>query len=1005
MYDVRPVDETGDLDWQKISAVGELKVVKPKETKKDGKVFKNDKRSSANAYCLGVGVRSDELPVFHEQRFNLPEPVAIKKKQAVSRDDKAFSLVESVLQECSKAKRQKKEKAVQAAQLQKESNGTQETKSAQPQPGPKIRKRRTRAEKINLFEQNLKKDQERKRLRLEREKLLRLQREEFEKDLQMKLKTKRKQTEAEKLYLFEQKLKQQQEQERLRLEKEKTLRLRREELERTIQAEKLQRKAEKERQLQAIFLREKEELERIAEKNRLERQERENAILLERKKREEQKIRWLEAEARSEARRLREIEKTDIRNSSQRKNANHREGRFDSKAIFSEVFGGLRFDQKRFMPAFVAAALVLSLGLGGVSFASKGFGMQGKVLGVSQDGYANLAGAIENMKAQNFVGSAEQFSQAHDNFSQASDDLEDLGGGLLDAARFLPFTSKISSGRNAVEAGKHFSAAGQSLNRVIQMLAQLKQNGGQNLQEDVSLLDMLKVAEKNVAEAKTELDEAQKNVDLISIDDLPADKRQKFLLLKEKLPKLRSLMQTFLDSSHIFVELLGGNGPRKYLFLFQNNSEMRATGGFIGSYGLLDIANGHIKKFFIDGIFNPDGQLKDKIVPPRPIQKISAAWSLHDSNWFADFPTSAQKAIAFYEKTGGPTADGVISLTPTLMQKLLKITGPIEMPEYGVILDADNFIALTQYKVEVDYDKQENRPKKILSDLAPLLLEKLLNGKGLEIISGAQQALIDGLKEKHVLFYSQNKEIEDIISMQGWSGKLLPADKDYLGVINTNINGFKTDAVVEENIFHNAEIQADGSIIDTVKITRRHTGGNSQYDWLNKVNADYMRVYVPKGSKLLEVSGQTKEVDQPPLDYDALGFKRDSDVRKEEENMTIDPASGTRIYAENDKTVFANWVYVSPQESVTVTYKYVLPFRLFQLNIGSSQKIDSYSLVAQKQSGSIGSSFSSEVAYPKDYEIKWVFPQGMKNENGKLKNESNLTTDYFEGAVFENKSP
>ena len=259
----------------------------------------------------------------------------------------------------------------------------------------------------------------------------------------------------------------------------------------------------------------------------------------------------------------------------------------------------------------------------------------------------------------------------------------------------VPFASKISSGKNAFEAGKHFSAAGQSLNEVIKIAAELK--GGDILAADsVSLLDVLESGEKNITQAKLELDSAQKNIDKIAIDDLPLDKQAKFLLLKQQLPDIRSALDLFLNNSHILVELLGGNGPRKYLFLFQNNSEMRATGGFIGSYGLLDIANGRIKKFFIDGIFNPDGQLKDKIVPPLPIQKISANWSMHDSNWFPDFPVSARKAISFYEKTGGPTADGVITLTPVVMQRLLEITGPIEMPEYEITLDSNNFLELTQ---------------------------------------------------------------------------------------------------------------------------------------------------------------------------------------------------------------------------------------------------------------------------------------------------------------------
>ncbi len=661
----------------------------------------------------------------------------------------------------------------------------------------------------------------------------------------------------------------------------------------------------------------------------------------------------------------------------------------------------LKFTWQKFAPAFAVFALVLTLGLGTVAFISKGVGMKGRVLGVSQDGYANLASAVEEMKAQDFEGSAEQFSKAFENFSQASDDLSEMGGGLLDATRFIPFASKVSSGRNAVEAGKHFSAAGQAMNEIIKTFAQLKKDGGQGLQGDFSFLAIFKTSEENIILAKKELDEAQKNIDLILIDDLPADKQAKFLLLKEKLPELRTMMELFLGNSHIFIDLLGGNGPRKYLFLFQNNSEMRATGGFIGSYGLLDISNGHVKKFFIDGIFNPDGQLRDKIVPPVPIQKISAAWSMHDSNWFPDFPTSAQKAISFYEKTGGPTADGVISLTPTLMQKLLRITGSIEMPEYDVTLDADNFIELTQYKVEVDYDKQENKPKKILSDLAPLLLEKLLSSSDLAKLSATAQAFMEGLNEKHILLYSQEKELEELISAQGWAGKILPTEKDYVSVINTNINGFKTDAVVEEKIEHQAEIQADGSVIDTLKITRKHNGGNSQYEWLNKVNSDYLRVYVPLGSKLLEASGQTREINTPALDYNSLGFKRDEDVQKEESSITVDPNSGTRVYQEKDKTVFANWVYVSPQESVTLTYKYLLPLRLFQINTNNSQKIDSYSLLAQKQSGSIGSLFSSRVTYPESYHLKWTFPEKVATKENRLQNELMLTKDYFEGAVFE----
>jgi hypothetical protein len=757
---------------------------------------------------------------------------------------------------------------------------------------------------------------------------------------------------------------------------------------------------------------EREELQRIEEENRLQQERQQKYLENEKIEKERQKAefiaRQLEAEAEAEARHALMLEKIAETSKNKRSKKRWFGGRnifvdFSWHEIFSPPTFVFQLDAGNSLKVFTITALVVLLGVGTVTYASRGFGLKARVLGSSADGLANLSSAVSDIAHQNFEGSTQQFNDAYANFSQGSSELESMGGLLIDATRFVPFATKISSGKNAVEAGKHFAVAGKSLNEVAKVAANLKNPIDDGSQSSTSLLDVFQSAQKNITSAKTELDAAQKNIDAIAIDDLPIDKRDKFLLLKQKLPDLRAALDFFLNNSQVFADLLGGNGPRKYLFLFQNNSEMRATGGFIGTYGLLDIANGHVKKFFIDGIFNPDGQLKDRIVPPAPIQKISANWSMHDSNWFADFPLSAKKAIQFYEKTGGPTADGVITITPTVMQKLLAITGPIEMPEYGVTLDKDNFIELTQNEVEVDYDKQDNKPKKILSDLAPLVLEKLLSSKDLDIISKTAEALLDGLREKHILLYSENSQLEKLISDQGWSGEVIQTPKDYLSVINTNVNGFKTDAVVDEHIDHQAQIQEDGSIIDTVTITRKHNGGNSAYEWFNKVNADYMRVYVPSGSKLLEVNGQTREVDKPPLDYDALGFKRDDDVVNLEKSMTVDQSSGTQIFQESNKTVFANWVYVSPQESVTVTYKYLLPFALFQVAVENQQQVDSYSLALQKQSGSVGSSFVSHISFPAKYDVKWNFPAEIKKDNNGLGIDSVLKTDLYEGVVFEKK--
>src|SRR5690606_24264615 len=151
--------------------------------------------------------------------------------------------------------------------------------------------------------------------------------------------------------------------------------------------------------------------------------------------------------------------------------------------------------------------------------------------------------------------------------------------------------------------------------------------------------------------------------------------------------------------------------PKTYLLIFQNYDEARATGGFIGTYGVLKVSNGKIDKLKIESIYNLDGQLFEDIAAPGPFQPAIPKWGIRDANWFADFPTSADKLLYFYEKVG-ETADGVIATTPQIFSELLKLTGSIEMGQYGVTLTAENFQEQVQFKTSVDYDKELNEPKK-----------------------------------------------------------------------------------------------------------------------------------------------------------------------------------------------------------------------------------------------------------------------------------------------------
>ncbi|NTV55366.1 MAG: DUF4012 domain-containing protein [Candidatus Moranbacteria bacterium] len=657
--------------------------------------------------------------------------------------------------------------------------------------------------------------------------------------------------------------------------------------------------------------------------------------------------------------------------------------RLEPVAVSRETFRGTMF-----------LSVFLLILFGGVWSVQRLFSFKAEVMKGSVAGVSYASQAVDDLTSADFNGSSKNFNAAYKTFSETSASLGTVGNELAKATRFIPGLSKVSSGQGLLEGAKHLSAAGVSLSRMLSLLPSSSSGNGGSPRNDVSFLDLVDQAEKESVTASKEIEAARSAFERVRPEDVPEKQRDMFLSMKEKLPVIATALEGFNGNSDLARELLGANGPRLYLFLFQNNAELRPTGGFIGSYGLLEVKSGHIGKFFVDGIFNPDGQLRENIVPPTPIQKISTAWSLHDSNWWPDFPTSAEKAMYFYEKTGGPTVDGVITLTPTVIRELLRLTGPIDMPEYGVTIDADNFSQVVQEEVEEKYDRDLNQPKKILSDMAPIMLDRLFSLRSAAGLATLADTLSRSLDGKQVLLYSRNAGVESLIDKAGWSGRMLVTPRDYLSVIHTNLNGFKTDAVIKESIDHSATVQADGSVLDTVRITRKHTGGNTPYDWFNRVNSDYLRVYVPEGSELISASGQTYEFPKAPVDYDALGFRRDEDVKRDEGTMKIDKG-GTRISIETGKTVFGNWVYVSPGESVTVEYTYKLPFRV------APQAADpaSYSVLFQKQSGTEGSALHSRLSVPDRYHADWR-SDGLEQSRNGYSFDATLSTDAYYGAVF-----
>jgi hypothetical protein len=377
---------------------------------------------------------------------------------------------------------------------------------------------------------------------------------------------------------------------------------------------------------------------------------------------------------------------------------------------------------------------------------------------------------------------------------------------------------------------------------------------------------------------------------------------------------------------------------------------------------------------------------------------VNKRWEFQDSNWFADFPTAAEKIAWFYQHGRDTTVDGVIAVNASVLERVLNVLGPLSSEKFGLELSSSDALTKIQKQVEVDYDRTENKPKEIIDELAQQVLGRT---QELNTVSAVRLAveLNEALTQKEILVYLRNGEGKSIgLSDFGWTGDVeqTKAGEDYLLVVNANVGGNKTDARMTQNIEHQTVVQGDGSMVDTVMITRENMGQDGE-EFYGGNNIDYLRVYVPQGSELIDAGGfnyPPEGMFKVPEDW----YQTDADLADVEKEEGIHTKTGTRITLEFNKTAFGNWVITPPGGKSVVYFTYKLPFTT---SIGEKSKnYSSYSLLAQKQSG-VESKFVTRIIYPQGWRPVWGAGNDMDLASNGAEYSGDLKGDKALGVVME----
>ncbi|MDB5082972.1 MAG: hypothetical protein JWP00_4896 [Chloroflexi bacterium] len=426
--------------------------------------------------------------------------------------------------------------------------------------------------------------------------------------------------------------------------------------------------------------------------------------------------------------------------------------------------------------------------------------------------------------------------------------------------------------------------------------------------------------------------------------------------LDQQLPALRDGLQLARELPPLLPAVLGTDKPVSYLTLIENSDELRATGGFISAVGLLTLDKGKLSLSDFSDSYGVDNQAVKPETPPAPLAHYMKAgqFLLRDANWWPDFPTSARKVAELYQLHQGRAVDNVLAVDSRAVAYLFEALGPLDLPSYNERLTAENFEERLRFYYlppgTVQNGEWWHQRKAFMGVVLTGLLGKLNGASARDFIKVAT-SLGQAVTEKHLQIYSTNPDLQKQLSQRNLAGAQLPppaADSgynlnDYLMLVDSNVGFNKVSPNVERKAAYQFSSGGPGaSLFASLTLTYTNKAGvregttagecvkiikyDSSYEsMMNGCYWNYLRVYVPAGSRLLNSNGFP--ADDPP-------------------------ATGQ----ENNLTFFASQLVVPPGETVTVTLNYILP--------GALPEKPAYRLDVQKQAGSRATPLTVKVTWP-----------------------------------------
>ena len=505
------------------------------------------------------------------------------------------------------------------------------------------------------------------------------------------------------------------------------------------------------------------------------------------------------------------------------------------------------FESKRFKTAFHRSALVLILLVSLLAFSyAKAVLAQNEIEKLNSNVKDELEAILNSVERGDLKGAIVSSEQLKWSVSEIKLKLQSLGQDSGYFSLIAPSDSKFANIERMYDA----------VNLTMEAMAEIQNISGNSLSLETEgnkdyLFDGSRVADTlnlNLEKAGSKLEKASKLLSSIKPEAI-GQKLEDIENARNSLEKMRSNLEELRNFSKTGLGwLFEKSSERKILIIFQNNAELRGgSGGSLGSFGVAKISDGKITDIdFGKNIYKLDHEfeVKENIKPPEDLSWVvsDSSWTLKDSGWAVDGLEAMKKIEWFYEKESGEEVDGVFIVDTTAVVNLMDITGSIELKVYDKVITKENFRSEIEQEVHKDYftsanNLVENEPKKIISEMMPIFLNKLMGSLGdRDKIFNLISILQRNMAEKEILIYMENDDFQRYLSRKNLSGEVDQNKSSYIYINNSNIDGLKSSLSIDESIKIKSEITSDGIVINNL--------------WPDGTNRNLVRMLLPNGANI-----------------------------------------------------------------------------------------------------------------------------------------------------------